>query len=323
MGQVECKPPEVRCKPRRAAGGELEDDEVGQVTDDPEILVQYVKTSWGMIPAERTGPPPPPPGDPSQMTPDVLKSMVPHTFLEMASFNAGVMLGPDAPQMKMLQPICTAMPKLVAAAGDKAALKRECATLSASLVEFGVTTDHVASFRGVMLASLRSLLPRHWDPQHEVAWNWFWTNACKNVCGLMGIHASIVQSSWAKIKVPDPTSPMKPGSVPETFPDMAGFNMMFLGRPDGPDMTWTSELFPQMANLVAVVDKPSGLDAICKSLGEKLKEKGVTPASIAEFQTVLLATMRALNPNDWDAAHEAAWTWFWDNVSRRLCLALV
>ena len=26
----------------------------------------------------------------------------------------------------------------------------------------------------VMLASLRSLVPKEWDSDHEVAWNWLW-----------------------------------------------------------------------------------------------------------------------------------------------------
>merc|ERR1712226_935096 len=39
-----------------------------------------------------------------------------------------------------------------------------------------VTTGPVvlSDFRSCMLASLRSLLPKDWDSEHEVAWTWLW-----------------------------------------------------------------------------------------------------------------------------------------------------
>ena len=37
-------------------------------------------------------------------------------------------------------------------------------------------TIKLPEFKAVMLASLRSLLPKDWDTHHEVAWNWLWEN---------------------------------------------------------------------------------------------------------------------------------------------------
>ncbi|CAJ1361827.1 unnamed protein product, partial [Effrenium voratum] len=35
---------------------------------------------------------------------------------------------------------------------------------------------NLPEFKAVMLASLRSLVPKEWNSQHEVAWNWLWEN---------------------------------------------------------------------------------------------------------------------------------------------------
>ena len=39
---------------------------------------------------------------------------------------------------------------------------------------------------------------------------------------------------------------------------------------------------------------------------------------LSEFRAVMLASLRALTPHDWDSEHEVAWNWLWENVERML-----
>lgn len=45
-----------------------------------------------------------------------------------------------------------------------------CKGMSKHLKQF----KHDHHDQAVMLASLRSLVPKEWDSDHEVAWNWLW-----------------------------------------------------------------------------------------------------------------------------------------------------
>ncbi|CAK9073673.1 unnamed protein product [Durusdinium trenchii] len=44
----------------------------------------------------------------------------------------------------------------------------------------------LSDFRAVMLATLRSLAPKDWDTEHEVAWNWLWENIERVLKGQLG-----------------------------------------------------------------------------------------------------------------------------------------
>eukprot|EP00435_Cladocopium_sp_Y103_P019377 s726_g4.t1 len=44
----------------------------------------------------------------------------------------------------------------------------------------------LSDFRAVMLATLRSLAPKDWDTEHEVAWNWLWENVERILKGQLG-----------------------------------------------------------------------------------------------------------------------------------------
>jgi hypothetical protein len=37
------------------------------------------------------------------------------------------------------------------------------------------------SFKPVMMAALRSLLPKDWSTAHETAWEWLWTTVARNL----------------------------------------------------------------------------------------------------------------------------------------------
>ncbi|CAK9111429.1 Pentatricopeptide repeat-containing protein, partial [Durusdinium trenchii] len=44
----------------------------------------------------------------------------------------------------------------------------------------------LSEFKAVMLASLRSLVPKEWDSDHEVAWNWLWENVERMIKANLG-----------------------------------------------------------------------------------------------------------------------------------------
>ena len=58
-----------------------------------------------------------------------------------------------------------AMPGLVDSVGDAARLGKACADLASQLSEQGVSLEEVGKYKPVLVASLRSLLPRSWDAQ--------------------------------------------------------------------------------------------------------------------------------------------------------------
>lgn len=321
MGQVECKAPQVRCKSSAAAGGDDDGDEAVAVTDDPDVLLALVQRSWRSIPAVRTGPAPPPVDLSGSSPPDpgAMKDAVPQTFDEMAGFNAVILMGPKAPELRMLPAMFGAMPGLVEAVGDAARLGRACADLARQLSEQGVSLEEAGKFKAVLVASLRSLLPRSWNAQYEVAWGWFWARAVKGIGAHMGGRAALVQSSWAKI--PTEAAPAQEGGVqiPHTFEEMMMFNMMVMAGTQGPDMGWSAAMFPAMPALVGKVASLEELDAECGAVGGRILAAGATEEAVREFEAASQASLRSLLPTDWDSDHEAAWRWFWSRVSPRLC----
>eukprot|EP00931_Biecheleriopsis_adriatica_P109981 TRINITY_DN8425_c0_g1_i3.p1 TRINITY_DN8425_c0_g1~~TRINITY_DN8425_c0_g1_i3.p1 ORF type:complete len:133 (+),score=48.66 TRINITY_DN8425_c0_g1_i3:39-401(+) len=64
-------------------------------------------------------------------------------------------------------------------------LQEECDVLSLVLAKYKGTIN-LSEFKAVMLASLRSLVPKDWDSNHEVAWGWLWENVERMLKNLMG-----------------------------------------------------------------------------------------------------------------------------------------
>ncbi|CAL1147444.1 unnamed protein product [Cladocopium goreaui] len=62
----------------------------------------------------------------------------------------------------------------------------------------------LSDFRAVMLATLRSLAPKDWDTEHEVAWNWLWENVERILKGQLGKPKSLERAlthfiaSWSE-----------------------------------------------------------------------------------------------------------------------------
>ncbi|CAE7529874.1 unnamed protein product [Symbiodinium pilosum] len=76
---------------------------------------------------------------------------------------------------------------IVQNAADSLRLHEECDLLSLRIdkVSRGLAPN-LAQFKSCMLASLRSLLPKEWDTNYEVAWNWLWDNVATLLVQTLG-----------------------------------------------------------------------------------------------------------------------------------------
>jgi len=97
---------------------------------------------------------------------------VPTTFDEMFLFNAAVMGYANSTWMKF---ILEYFDPIVSNVANSYRLQEECDVLSLNLAKCKGEIN-LPEFKAVMLASLRSLVPKEWNSQHEVAWNWLWEN---------------------------------------------------------------------------------------------------------------------------------------------------
>eukprot|EP00434_Breviolum_minutum_P025393 symbB.v1.2.022434.t1/scaffold1980.1/size93873/12 len=101
-----------------------------------------------------------------------LQFHVPKTFNEMFLFNAAVMGFASSAWMQM---VLDQFDDIVCNVANSYRLQEECDVLTLVLAKHRGPIK-LPEFKAVMLASLRSLLPKDWDSTHEVAWNWLWEN---------------------------------------------------------------------------------------------------------------------------------------------------
>ncbi|CAE8599594.1 unnamed protein product, partial [Polarella glacialis] len=107
---------------------------------------------------------------------------VPTTFNEMFMFNGAVMgFGNSIWMQEVLQ----SFDNIVLNVANSYRLQEECDTLSLCLAKYKGSIN-LSEFKAVMLASLRSLVPKDWNSAHEVAWTWLWENVERMLRSLMG-----------------------------------------------------------------------------------------------------------------------------------------
>lgn len=107
---------------------------------------------------------------------------VPTSFNEMFLFNAAVMgLGENSWMAVILEQFHN----IVTNVANSYRLQEECDVLTLVL-DKQPGPIHLSEFKAVMLASLRSLVPKEWDSDHEVAWNWLWENVERMIKSNMG-----------------------------------------------------------------------------------------------------------------------------------------
>jgi len=107
---------------------------------------------------------------------------VPTTFNEMFLFNAAVMGFADSSWMTL---ILDQFHNIVTNVANSYRLQEECDVLTLVLDKHEGQV-HLSEFKAVMLSSLRSLVPKEWDSEHEVAWNWLWENVERMLKSHMG-----------------------------------------------------------------------------------------------------------------------------------------
>ncbi|CAE8735547.1 unnamed protein product, partial [Polarella glacialis] len=109
--------------------------------------------------------------------------VVPSTYTEMFEFNASVM---GFGKSNWLWEVNASFDDMVRNIGDSPRLQEECEVLALRISKTaGSAPVKLGEYRSVMLAALRSMLPKTWNPDHEAAWHWLWENVERLLGGLL------------------------------------------------------------------------------------------------------------------------------------------
>jgi len=128
--------------------------------------------------------------DNKKKTGNLAATKVPTTYGEMFVFNAAVMgFGGNTWMSEVLASFDT----IVSNVSNSYRLQEECDVLSLRLAN---TRGNIvlAQYKAVMLASLRSLVPKDWNSAHEVAWGWLWENVERMLTAQLG-KPSVMQQN--------------------------------------------------------------------------------------------------------------------------------
>eukprot|EP00929_Paragymnodinium_shiwhaense_P033133 TRINITY_DN18251_c0_g1_i2.p1 TRINITY_DN18251_c0_g1~~TRINITY_DN18251_c0_g1_i2.p1 ORF type:complete len:1149 (-),score=288.60 TRINITY_DN18251_c0_g1_i2:196-3642(-) len=96
---------------------------------------------------------------------------IPTTFNEMFMFNAAVM---GYGQNLWMTEVLALLDNIVTNFATIGRVHEECSVLTVRIAKVVAGKVNLMEFKSCMLASLRSLLPKEWTPDHEVAWAWCW-----------------------------------------------------------------------------------------------------------------------------------------------------
>eukprot|EP00931_Biecheleriopsis_adriatica_P123585 TRINITY_DN9863_c1_g2_i1.p1 TRINITY_DN9863_c1_g2~~TRINITY_DN9863_c1_g2_i1.p1 ORF type:complete len:1199 (+),score=285.59 TRINITY_DN9863_c1_g2_i1:71-3667(+) len=99
---------------------------------------------------------------------------VPTTYDEMFRFNAAVM---GLSNNTWMYEILDSFDAIVKNIANSYRLQEECDVLALRMAKLkSKVPPKLPEYKAVMLASLRSLVPKDWDTNHEASWNWLWEN---------------------------------------------------------------------------------------------------------------------------------------------------
>ena len=100
-------------------------------------------------------------------------NQIPTTYWDMFRFNSAVMgFGNNV----WMDEVLDCFDNIVTNVSNSARLQEECDVLTLRISKVTKRNVNFGEYKSCMLASLRSLLPKDWSTQHEVAWNWLWEN---------------------------------------------------------------------------------------------------------------------------------------------------
>jgi len=115
------------------------------------------------------------------------RTNVPTTYNDMFMFNAAVM---GFQRSSWMTEVLDSFDAIVTNVSNSYRLQEECDFLSLRIAKYKGTTINLNEYKAVMLASLRSLVPKDWDSAHEVAWSWLWENVERMIKSQMGKPAA-------------------------------------------------------------------------------------------------------------------------------------
>jgi len=99
---------------------------------------------------------------------------IPTTYTEMFKFNAAVM-GFSLEGHAWMFEVLDAFDNIVTNVAHRNRLNEECDFLALRIAKVAQAKDvELPEYKSCMLAALRSLLPKQWSTEHEVAWTWLW-----------------------------------------------------------------------------------------------------------------------------------------------------
>eukprot|EP00439_Symbiodinium_sp_Y106_P044179 s3711_g5.t1 len=101
--------------------------------------------------------------------------------------------------------------------------------------------------------------------------------------------------------------------IPKTFAAMARFNASVMGIGD---RMWFADLLYSMESLVPHIGNIDRVQEECDVLALTLAH--YDKVNLAEFRSVMFASLRSLLPSTWSTQHENAWSWFWTCVEKKV-----
>eukprot|EP00929_Paragymnodinium_shiwhaense_P023000 TRINITY_DN1450_c0_g1_i3.p1 TRINITY_DN1450_c0_g1~~TRINITY_DN1450_c0_g1_i3.p1 ORF type:complete len:1102 (+),score=273.12 TRINITY_DN1450_c0_g1_i3:79-3384(+) len=108
---------------------------------------------------------------------------IPTTFSEMFLFNAAVM---GFGQSLWMHELLAQLDGIVSNFHHVNRVQEECYVTTLRIAKVASGKVNLPEFKSCMLASLRSLLPKEWTTQHEMAWSWCWEKIEQMVLENMG-----------------------------------------------------------------------------------------------------------------------------------------
>lgn len=121
---------------------------------------------------------------------NAMVTKVPTTYSEMFLFNSAVM---GYGNNFWMSEILDSFDAIVQNVANSYRLQEECDVLSLRLAKCKGTIV-LSQYKAVMLASLRSLVPKDWNSAYEVAWGWLWENVERLLSALLGKPAIMEQN---------------------------------------------------------------------------------------------------------------------------------
>ncbi|CAK0879603.1 unnamed protein product, partial [Prorocentrum cordatum] len=234
---------------------------------------------------------------------------VPTTYTEMFFFNAAVM---GFGQSTWMNEVLASFDTIVTNVANSYRLQEECDVLSLRIAKYRGQIN-LGEYKAVMLASLRSLVPKDWNSQHEVAWTWLWENVERMLKAHMGKPAAqerALDKLWANL---DETS--------QAMVRREVYSKFFMLAPAGQDFFKQSTtrlhfIADRIVSMTLEIFKdPKKMVEDISALGLRHVGYGIPTDLFGPFVTACVQVVRSLTDDD---VAEEAFRWSLSLISRIL-----